>query len=390
MTKLRIFVFLLTIIVVGTIGTFLAFYARGYRIDLQTLKFAPNGILVVRSDPEAAQVLVDGTFRAATNANISLPPGTYKVTVKKDGYSTWEKTMVIEKEVVTEATITLFRTAPSLSPITFSPTQNPSASEDGSKIAYITPLDADEPEKSGLWIIETISLPLGFARDPKRITDGDLTKSTYQFSPDGREILLTKADGVFLVDATTFTKQSDLVTVTEARQKEILTNWESDRKLKLDAQLRNLPVELSSIFKEKTKSVSMSPDETKILYTASGSAELKTGLVSELPGSSTQDQERNIKDGQTYVYDIKEDRNFLLKDVDPLTINWFPTSRHLIVPTKDKVEIIEYDGKNRQTIYSGVYTSPHAYPFGNTSRLLILTNLGANTNPANLYSLTLK
>lgn len=390
MTKLRILIFLLTLVVVGSIGTFLAFYARGYRLDFKTFKFAPNGILVVRSDPEAAQIFIDGELKTASNATISLSPGTYDVLVKKDGYSSWQKTLVVEKEVVTEANITLFRTAASLSPITFSPSQNPFSSDDSSRIGYTTAFDPLETEKSGLWVIETITLPLGFARDPRRVTDGDLSKATFQFSPDGRQILLTKPEGIFLLDVSTFTPQSDLQSITAVREAEILKDWETERKLKLDAQLRNLPEELASIFKEKTKSVTMSPDETKILYTASGSAELKTGLVTQLPGSSTQEQTRNLKDGETYVYDIKEDRNFQLKNVDPETISWFPTSRHLIVPSKDKVEIIEYDGMNRQTVYSGVYTSPHAYPFGNTSRILILTNLGANTNPANLYSLTVK
>lgn len=390
MTKLRILVFLLTLVVVGSIGTFLAFYARGYRLDLKTFKFAPNGILVVRSDPEAAQIFVDGELKTATNATISLSPGTYDVEVKKDGYSTWKKTLVVEKEVVTEANITLFRTAASLSPVSFTPSQNPFSTEDGAKIAYTTAFDPEDTEKSGLWVIETISLPLGFARDPRRVTDGDLSKATYQFSPDGRQILLKKPEGVFILEVSTFTPESELEVLTALEETEILKEWETEKDLTLDAQLRNLPTELASIFKENTKSVIMSPDETKILYTASGSAELKTGLVAQLPGSSTQWQERNIKDGETYVYDIKEDRNFLLKDVDPQTIRWFPTSRHIIVPNKDKVEIIEYDGMNRQTVYSGVYSAPHAYPFGNTSRILILTNLGANTNPANLYSITVK
>jgi hypothetical protein len=51
---------------------------------------------------------------------------------------------------------------------------------------------------------------------------------------------------------------------------------------------------------------------------------------------------------------------------------------------------MDYDGTNRQVVYSGAYSAPSAFPFSNTTRLLILTNLGAPTGAANLYTLTVK
>jgi hypothetical protein len=182
----------------------------------------------------------------------------------------------------------------------------------------------------------------------------------------------------------------------------ILGGWEEQRQTRLSAQTRNLPEDLIDIIERKVSAVVFSPDETKILYTASSAGTLRENLIKPLPGSSTQREERDIKSGRTYVYDIKEDRNFLIDEgVDPVLIDslpkegvtrrlsWFPTSMHLVLAEEGKITILDYDGTNRQEVYKGSYISPHAYSFASLERLLILTNLGADSTP-NLYSLTLK
>jgi hypothetical protein len=137
-----------------------------------------------------------------------------------------------------------------------------------------------------------------------------------------------------------------------------------------------------------------------ILYTASDSATLSDGLIRTLPGSSTQHQERDIQVGHTYVYDIKEDRNFLITD-QAVTIDnndspqdgavrWMSTSRNLLLAQPGQIIIMDYDGTNRQVVYSGSYSAPSVFPFSNTTKLLILTNLGAPAGAANLYTLTVK
>ena len=401
MTRLRVLLGLLTLLVVGLLGLFLSLYARGYRFDGQTFRFKPSGLLVVKSDPSGAQVFVNGELSTATDTTVSLAPGTYDVSIRKESFHPWNKRLVIEKEVVTEAIASLFRVAPSLSSVTFSGVVNPVISADGTRIAYATPPSREDPEKGGLWAIETVNLPIGFARDPRRVTDGDLTAADWQFSPDGREILVSLGQSVFLLDASTFTPQARRVNVA-ARKEIILAEWEEERGTRLSSQIKILPDELIDILQRKVSSIVFSPDETKILYTASGSATIRENLIKPLPGSSSQKQERDIKEGHTYIYDIKEDRNFLIDEgaesllidsklVPELTrrLAWFPTSKHLVLSEAGKITIIDYDGTNRQLVYSGSYVSPHAYPFGSTSRLLILTSLGADTTP-NLYSLTLK
>ena len=392
MTRLRVLLGLLTLFVVGILSLLVSLYARGYRFDSQTLRFKPSGLLVVKSDPSGAQVFVNRELSTATDTTISLAPGTYDVSIRKEGFHIWNKRLVIEKEVVTEAFASLFRVAPSLSSVTFSGAVSPVLSADGTRIAYATPPSREDPEKGGLWIIETVNLPLGFARDPRRVADGDLTAADWQFSPDGREILVSVGQSVFLLDSSTFTPQARRVNVA-ARKEIILAEWEEERGTRLSSQIKILPDELVDILERKANSIVFSPDETKILYTASGSATIRENLIKSLPGSSSQKEERDIKEGRTYVYDIKEDRNFLIDEgvVPEVTrrLSWFPTSKHLVLSEAGKITIIDYDGTNKQLVYSGSYVSPHAYPFGSTSRLLILTNLGADTTP-NLYSLTLK
>lgn len=101
MTKIRVAIIILTALVVGFGGILASFYARGLRFNWKTFKFSPTGILVIKSDPEAAQVFINAELKTATNATVSLAPGTYDVAVKKEGYLSWYKRLTIEKEVVT-------------------------------------------------------------------------------------------------------------------------------------------------------------------------------------------------------------------------------------------------------------------------------------------------
>lgn len=399
MTKVRVLLFTITLLLVAILGVFAFYYARGYKFDIETLKFQPNGILVLKSEPDGASVYINGELKTATNANFAIAPGTYDVEVKKDGYITWYKRLTIEKEIVTQATISLFKTFPSLSPLTLSGAANAVMSEDGSKIVYsVLPGKNIDPDKVGLWVVDTFNLPLGFGNGPKRITDGDMTNATYRFSPDASRLLINISNAVYLISNDTFTSQNQWVNVS-SQKTSILTEWKKEQELSNQGLFKNFPLEVSDILSRKVSNFEFSPDDNLIVYIASGSATLSSNLIKPLPGASTQAQERNIQPGKTYVYDIKEDRNFLITD-QPITINsdsldlpalrWMSTSRHLLLALKDQVTIMDYDGTNKQTVYSGSYIMPSVFPYSNATKLLILTNLGATSASANLYTLTVK
>jgi hypothetical protein len=380
MAKLRVLILIITILVVGVFGYLLILYANGYRLNNQN-KLVANGLLVANSDPNGAQIIIDGKLNSATNATIPLPLGIYDVKIKKDGYIDWEKKVQIQNGVVTEIDASLFPQAASLNPITFAGAINPTVSPDYSKILY--------GDNSGIWVVETINLPIGFNSQPVKVSDlvAD-ANTTWQWSPDSRQILITTKTANYLLDTSTTVLSSQLVDITSTLTK-TKTLWQTTKEKEDNSLLSKLPQELQDIFETKTKNIMFSPDQTKILYTASASATITEGLVPSLPGSSTQQQTREIKKDGIYVFDIKEDRNFQITDVTG-PVYWFPTSRNLLMPEKDKLVITDYDNTNKQTIYGGSYVYPNAFPTPNTNRIFILTNLGAVKGTANLYSLNLR
>jgi len=377
------------------------FYAKGYRLNSKDLTIEPSGLLVLKSYPSGAQIYVNGELKTATDATISLKPGTYDVSIRKEGFFEWKKRLTIEKEVVTEATAHLFRINPNLTAITFSSVEKIVPSHDYSKIAYIVSASNGTVETSGLWVLENINLPLGFAREPKRITDGDLSEAVFSWSPDDSKILLTLPKGSYLLDASAFTPQTSRVNI-EARKEKIIEEWAETNKKHKQSQISTLPVEIQDIL-ETAIQISFSPDKEMVLYTASKNAQIPPDLIKALPGASTQKQNRDIKPYHTYIYDIEEDRNFLVDDhSSDLQIEggvpseakrrmmWYLSSRNVILADEKGITIMDYDGTNRQTVFNGSYLAPNAFPTLSLDRLIILTNFGATSKPADLYSLGIK
>ncbi|HSX49051.1 MAG TPA: PEGA domain-containing protein, partial [Candidatus Saccharimonadales bacterium] len=320
-------------------------------------------------------------LNSATNATIPLPPGSYDVKIKKDGYIDWEKKIEIQNGVVTEVDANIFPQAASLNPITFAGAINPTVSSDNSKIVY--------GDSTGIWVVETINLPIGFNSQPAKITDliPDAA-TTWQWSPDSRQVLVTTKAANYLLDASKMTPLTQLTDVTATLTK-TKSDWQTTKDKELSSLLSKLPERLTAIFEEKTKDISFSPDQTKILYTATASASIPTGLIPPLPGSSTQKETRDLQKGHVYVFDLKEDRNFEITEITG-PLYWFPSSRNLLIPEKDKVLISDYDNTNKQTIYGGSYVYPMAFSTPNLNRIFILTNLGAVKGISNLYSLNLR
>lgn len=389
MTKARLFILATTFLIVGTVGVVVTLFARGYRLSLQddTISLSPSGLLVANSDPTGAQVFINGELKTATDNTISIPPGTYDISIKKEGFLEWKKRLTIEKETVSQIDAYLVSTAPSLTAFTISGALNPQFSPDFGKIAYVVPANGDS-QKAGLWIIETVNLPLGFNREARRITDGDVAQGSWKWSPDGREILLTTSRGVFLLNTSEFTPQAQLVNI--ASQKEIIeAEWEEEEMKRLSSQLSKIDSEIRKVFERYSTDIAFSPDGNRLVYTATAEANIPQDIVKQLPGASTQQQERNIEPERTYIYDIKEDRNFVVAEAGERVL-WLPNSLNIIIPREDGILIKDYDGTNEQKVYAGSYVYPHAFPSTNAGRILILTNLGNNEATPNLYWLSLK
>ena len=392
MNQKRAFLFITALIGIFITAYFVILFAKGYRPDFETKTLMPTGLLVATSLPNGAQIFVNGQLKSATDTTISLAPNDYEIEIKKEGFTSWKKTLKIEKELVTKTDAYLFSQFPDLKALTYTGASNPQLSPDGTKIVYS--VIGKDSTKNGFWVLDLNELPF-LVREPKIIlefsTKGkDFSKATYVWAPDSRNILVTlkigKLEENYLIDPNSLNSITSLVNIS-ATLNITRQQWALDQKERQTQKLKKLPDELISILESSTKNIILSPDETKILYTATASAILKEDLLPPVPAASTQKQERTLKPGQTYIYDIKEDCNFFITDSTPPS--WYPTSRHLYQVEKDKFIIMDYDGTNKVAAYSGPFTDLNAFPFPSGTKLTILTSLGKDA-PPNLYSVSLR
>jgi hypothetical protein len=79
------------------------FFARGYYFDFSTRRIVQTGTLAVKTDPRGASVSLNGAkLKDATPIAVRfLTPGEYELTIQKQGYQSWKKTVNIRGRFVT-------------------------------------------------------------------------------------------------------------------------------------------------------------------------------------------------------------------------------------------------------------------------------------------------
>lgn len=83
------------------IASYLVLYSLGYKINLTTRKIIKTGLIVLSIDPKPQEILLDGKdIEPKSDTSISLEPGFYNVTVKKDGYQDWSTRSEVKGELV--------------------------------------------------------------------------------------------------------------------------------------------------------------------------------------------------------------------------------------------------------------------------------------------------
>lgn len=388
------------ILVLILIGTFIGiFYARGYRIDPTNPKtfFEGTGVLVLTSKPDGARVLINDHVTTATNNTINLGPGTYKVRIEKDGYSSWQKTIEIKKEVVSQANALLFPIAPRLESVTTTGASNPIIDSTGTLIAYT--VASASAENNGIYTIDMNSriIPLGGGANQIANDNNALfAQSTLLgFSPTGTQLIASVSgkldNSIYLLSSKNFNANPQDVTNTI---EQIQKDWQTQIALKNKKLIDSLPKKLRPIATQNFSSPVISPLEDKILYTASVSATIPILITPRLPGTNPTPEKRNIQKGNVYVYDLKEDRNYLIDALDGTEeaskYLWYPDANHLVFVKSAKVSIVESDGTNRVTIYAGPFVDGFAFPWPDGSSIVILTNLNIPEVPTNLYRISLR
>ena len=392
-------------------GTFImVVYGKGYRFDLGRGKpqFSGTGLLVATSNPNGAQVFINGNLTTATDNTINLSPGTYTVKIFKEGYFSWEKNIKIQKEVVAKAEALLLPTAPKLENITASGVENPSLDPSKTRIAYT--VSSQSVRKNGVYVLDMSNRPILTLQSASvQIADNttDLfSQALLSWSPDGTSIVATISGNLnlpttYILKANGFNEFPQNVTATLPS---FQSDWQNEQEEKEKSRIQALKAPLQKMISQNFKIIAWSPDETKILYEASVSATLPLIIKPRLIGFDSTPEERSIKESSIYAYDILEDKNYKILDsilnfqLSPargginfqLPLSWFPDSKHFVYVNDKKINIIEYDGTNSTTIYAGPFVDNYVFSWPNGSKIVILTNLNNTNIEPNLYTIGLK
>ena len=371
--------------------------ARGYRFSTKDgLVLKATGMISAISRPKGASVYVDDKLTTATDDTINLTPGVYSLKINKDGFLPWQKTITIKPETVYQADIQLFSAVPDLKPLTLTGAINPASNIDNTKIVYAV-ASASATKDNGLYLIESNGLPISLIRGISRQLSPNTatinwSKFIFTFSPNSREILATSLDTKtnYLLNLDTPIQPTKLTDDTD-KLSTIKQDWQTQTTVLLTAKLDRIPKEIQTLVATSSaKDLQFSSDENKILYLAQLDGNITKNIITSPPAQSTQNQNRAVKKDNYYVYDIKDDTNFLLGNKNDLSNpNWLPNSNNIVYVQNQNLNVIDYDGTNRQTLFSSNFDPSCVYPWVDGSKIVILTSPYPSA-PANLYTISIK
>lgn len=396
MLNKRFLLTLATFFVIAAIASLAIFLAKGYRLSPQTGTIAGTGIISVTSIPDQASVYLDGHLTTATDANInSLPPKEYEVRIVKEGYIPWQKKVEVKEGLVSEIKATLFRSIPTIYPLTYSGAQNLTLSPDRLKLAYIVP-DSEETnllttKKGGVWVWPMgtdATLNFGRGNDPRQIASSnglDLTQAKFRFSPDSTQLLVVLPDRNLLLDIDRFNDPPRDIT---AQLQPTLKSWdEAEAKSRLGRLQLIKDLNLRKTASESAV-LSWSEDETKILYKKDDKtdftvADLTTNKTYQLPKAQDYQWLPDSKHLIMSEYEAKPSPSPVKAQKDNTT----PQDRFFPA----KISIIETDGQNKSEIYFGNLDPLTIFAWPDASRLVVVSSLPTATgSKPNIYGINLK
>jgi hypothetical protein len=380
-------------------------YARGYRVDVQKGTMTSTGIIAVSSSPQTAQVYVNGELKGVTDLHLTLPFGRYLIEVKKEGYSSWKREVVLKGELVVTADATLFPLNASLTPLTTIGISKVISIDKTDKALLF--VENGEAEKDGIYVFDqtkrTFSLfpPLKLLVAKKLFPeDISLKDAEVHFSPDFKQgiVMLKRGEDNVSYLISLDEENTQLVEMTSS-QPSLEKVWDEERLIETARLLEIFPREFAKIASDSFHVLSLAPDKTKILYEAKQQITIPYVIQPRLVAANQTPEERSIKRGNLYVYDRTEDRNYNISLSDESqkmmqagssVLIWFPDSRHLVEHEGSKISIIEYDDTAKQIVYSG----PHEGAFFDVTsdgKLLILANLNPQFNKTpDIYAVGIK
>lgn len=390
---------ILLCIVIGTVIAVL--YAQGYQfIAPKNGKFLQGtGLLALTSVPKGARVYVNDHLTTATDNTINLEPGTYTIKIEKDGYYSWSKSISIKEKEVSQASALLFPNTPKLEPLTNTGIMNTLADETGTLLAYT--VASSSARKNGVYLLNMSSRPIlpigGLATQLADDTQESFSLSHLTFSPDGDQILAsisaTLGTTTYLLSTKGYNNNPQDISSTLAQTD---LDWKELQELKRERTVNSLPRALRTPAQKYFSDIKIGPEEDKVLYTASESAVLDIVKKPAVVGANSTPEQRKLEKGNVYVYDIKEDRNYLIYKKDAASTKavpnfiWHPDSKHLIYTEDNRINIMEFDAQNKTTLYAGPFEKGFVSVWPDGSNLVILTNFNIPGAAYNLYRISLK
>ena len=361
-------------------------YARGYRFDFKDKTISSTGILAISSSPKAAKVFINEDLKGVTDLNVTLPPGNYTVEITKEGYISYKRSVVLKGEIVETIDPILFPINPSLSPLSNLGIVNAVRVAQSDNIVLIS---ENETETDGIYLFDASSKPITIFAPLKTLilkenlpTGSRLQEASIMFSHDYKQAILDVPLGA-LVNSYLISLDSEnqeLFNVTNSKEA-LIGAWDDERGKEIKKVIETFPNEIQKTASASFNIVDFSPDQTKILYSSNTNSNIPVIINPPLIASNQSTEERNIKFGNLYVYDKREDKNYRVGDskLDIENIIWYYDSKRLVYREEDRISISSYDSTNKQTVYSGPFEN-NFFAVNSEGKLLILANLNPKSN----------
>ena len=396
-SKKSLLFILSALLLIASTTYLISILARGYKIGINQGPFIKaTGLLSATSIPKSASVYINNRLATATDDTVNLPPDTYHIKIIKDGYLPWEKTIEIKKETVFQTNAQLFRAAPDLKPLTLTGAINPTISPDNSLIVYAV-ASASAELNNGLYKLNLTTRPISLNKNlPKQIypnfTNINWAEYSFKFSPDSNSILATSQNktATYLINLATPPARHNLFDIT-SRLPLIKQEWQRLTGQFILNTIKDLPQQIQEVVSTSSaQNISFSSSDDKILYLADKDSQLEDHYTTPPPAQSTQKQTRKIKADHYYVYDLKDDTNFLLDHQNNISnLFWLPNSNNLVYIQDKQIKTTEYDSTNTQAIFANNFDQNIVYPWPDGNRIIILTSAYTGVQK-NLYAISIR
>ncbi|MGI6423395.1 MAG: PEGA domain-containing protein [Candidatus Dojkabacteria bacterium] len=287
---------ILSTLIVYTGAVLIYLYANGWRIDPLNQQVLKTGVLTVESDPFLANLTIEDKSKGRTPKSASLNVGVYNISVKKDRYFEWRKSVSIKEEKSTTVYPWLIKeniVSSNIASLEGKRYVNSWINEEENRILILTSTHNEEDTlfTYELWIYNTDTTFWDLSTNPKVIFTTSLPEeNTFSLlpSPNGQYVLLKNETSAttYILDTTRIVsaEQAKVIDISPFSGYEI--SWSKDSKhliFESNLDLISFNVERLSrsllLKKEKGKKYVWSTDKQGYFYLIQTAKENETERV---------------------------------------------------------------------------------------------------------------